>query len=88
MADEPRDPQNDSGDDGGSTLRSLGEYYMIGIVFPLSLLVGFFAGQWLGRLLGAETAGAVVGLILGTAAAFWNLVVTLQKIERRRSRDG
>jgi hypothetical protein len=91
MVDDPRDPQHSSGtsnDGGGSSLRALGEYYMIGIVFPLALLVGFFAGQWIGGLLGAETGGAVVGLLLGTAAAFWNLVVTLQRIEGRRSRGG
>lgn len=88
MDDQPRDPPSGGDDSGSSSLRSLGEYYMIGIVFPLSVLVGFFAGQWVGGLLGAETGGAIVGLLLGTAAAFWNLIVTLQRIERRGSRGG
>lgn len=71
----------------------MGEYMVIGVVFPVALVGGFFVGRWIGALLGAATAGALVGLLLGTVAAFYNLYETLKRIERReaveaREREG
>ncbi len=66
----------------------MGEYAVIGFVFPLTLIVGFFVGRWLGAWLGGPTVGMVVGILLGAAAAFWNLYSTLRRLERREAERG
>ena len=89
MAEE----QNTGGGKGsgwGRDMGTIGEYLQLGFVFPLALVVGFFAGRWVGEWLGGATVGAISGLVLGTAAAFYNLVKMLRRIERReaeRSRE-
>ncbi|MGD2115582.1 MAG: AtpZ/AtpI family protein [Acidobacteriota bacterium] len=67
---------------------TLAEYSVVGFVFPVALVLGFLAGRWLGSLLGGPAVGAVVGVILGTAAGFYNLWETMQRIERREAERG
>lgn len=76
-----------SGSGGGWTsgMGVMGEYMVIGVVFPVALVGGFFLGWWIGGLLGSETVGAFTGLGLGTVAAFYNLFETLQRIQRREA---
>lgn len=62
---------------------TIGEYLTIAFVFPVALVLGFFAGRWVGGWLGGPTAGAITGLLLGTAAAFYNLWETLKRLDRR-----
>jgi hypothetical protein len=64
---------------------TLAEYSVVGFVFPLALVIGFFVGRWIGNLLGGPTVGALVGVLLGTAAGFYNLWETMQRIERREA---
>lgn len=52
-----------------------------GILFPFSLIAGWFLGKWLGLLLGLGLAPAYVGAVLGVAAGFWNLYRILRGIE-------
>lgn len=63
----------------------VGEYAVVGFVFPLALVVGFFVGRWVGTWLGGPTAGMAAGLLLGAAAAFWNLYSSLRRLERREA---
>lgn len=63
-------------------LRRIGHYSMVGFVFPLSILIGFFAGRVIGTWLGAPTAGIAVGVVIGSIAAFYNLFTTLGRLER------
>lgn len=84
MAEERKDEGEDrSGWTSG--MGSVAEYSVVGFVFPLALVVGFFVGQWIGELLGGPTMGAVVGVLLGTAVGFYNLWQTLQRLERREA---
>lgn len=84
-AEHPNGPDDRPPSPWTRDVGSVGEYLQIGFVFPLALVVGFFAGRWVGEWLGGATAGAITGLLLGTAAAFYNLVQTLRRIERREA---
>ena len=53
-----------------------------GILFPLSLVAGWFLGKWLGIALGIGLAPAYAGAVLGVAAGFWNLYRILRGMER------
>lgn len=81
--------EDKSGSGGGwaSGMGTMGEYMVIGVVFPVALVGGFFLGRWIGGFFGGPTAGALTGLSLGTAAAFYNLWETLQRIQRREAED-
>lgn len=78
-------------DDGSSRggwaagMGTLAEYSVVGFVFPLALAIGFFVGRWIGGLLGGPTVGALAGVLLGTAAGFYNLWQTMQRLERREA---
>ncbi len=76
-----------SGSGGGWTsgMGVMGEYMVIGVVFPVALVGGFFLGWWIGGFFGSETVGAFAGLGLGTVAAFYNLFETLKRIQRREA---
>ena len=52
-----------------------------GILFPLSLVAGWFLGKWLGSELGWGLAPAYVGAVLGVVAGFWNLYRILRGLE-------
>lgn len=52
-----------------------------GILFPLSLVAGWFLGKWVGSALGLGLAPAYVGAVLGVAAGFWNLYRILRGME-------
>ncbi len=77
------DRDGSKGGGWSSGMGVMGEYMVIGVVFPVALVGGFFLGWWLGGLFGSETAGAFTGLGLGTVAAFYNLFETLKRIQRR-----
>lgn len=83
MADGRDDGPEERG--GSSGLGTAAEYSVIGFVFPLALVIGFFVGRWVGSLLGGPTVGIVVGVLLGAVAGFWNLYSSLQRIERREA---
>jgi F0F1-type ATP synthase assembly protein I len=92
MAEE-RENEEEKGSGWGQDLGTVGEYLQIAFVFPLALVIGFFAGRWVGEWVGGAKVGAIAGLLLGTGAAFYNLVETLRRIQRReaeraRERDG
>ena len=52
-----------------------------GILFPLSLVAGWFLGKWVGSALGLGVAPAYVGAVLGVGAGFWNLYRILRGME-------
>lgn len=49
------------------------EYTSVGLMFPASILVGFFIGQLLDRWLGTAPWLTLVFILYGIAAAFRNL---------------
>ena len=89
-----RPPDRDPPDETRSTdpgwtsgMGTVAEYAVVGIVFPVALGLGFFLGRWVGSLLGGPMIGAAVGILLGTAAGFYNLWETLQRVARREERE-
>lgn len=86
MAD---DDEENSGYGGGSIdWRSVGQYSVIGLVFPLALAIGFLAGKWVGGWLGHPGAGSGIGLVLGIVAAFYNLYGVVRRLDRGGGGDG
>ena len=46
---------------------------VIGMVFPIALLMGYFAGRSVGGWLGNPSLGGIVGALLGIASGFYNI---------------
>ncbi len=89
MVEDGHDREGEpTGDGWSSGLGTAAEYSVIGFVFPLALLIGFYLGRWVGTWLGGPVAGEVVGIVLGSVAAFYNLYASLRRIERREAERG
>jgi F0F1-type ATP synthase assembly protein I len=54
----------------------------------VAILAGLFAGQWLDRHLGTGPWLVIVGVFLGAAAGFYNLVRALTTVDRGRRSPG
>ncbi|MFW6012183.1 MAG: AtpZ/AtpI family protein [bacterium] len=87
--EEPSGGSRGSGTGWGVDWKGIGEYAIIGLVFPLAMLVGYLLGRWVGGYFGYERAGAAVGLLLGIVAAFYNLYEVVRRLDARdRERGG
>lgn len=63
----------------------------VGLVFPVAAVLGYFVGGWIGSWFDAVRTGQLVGLLLGIASGFYNLlkvVYQLNRREERRLREG
>ncbi len=54
----------------------------LGLIFPISITLGFFLGRWIGGWFGHPQGGGLVGLLWGIAAAFWELYKVARKVVR------
>ena len=61
------------------------DFSTIGMVFPISLLIGYFGGMKVGSWLGAADLGSWIGLVVGFLAGFYNLWKMILLIERREA---
>jgi F0F1-type ATP synthase assembly protein I len=64
---------------------------VIGMVFPVALLLGYFAGRWVGSWFEATRVGGLIGAMVGLVAGFYNLikmVTDLDSPQRESSADG
>lgn len=52
-----------------------------GTTMAVSLLLGFFGGRWLDRKFGTEPVFLIVGILAGTAMAFYSLIKEIQALE-------
>ena len=57
-----------------STVRQFAHYSTVGIMFPVSIALGFFGGYFVDRWLSTAPLFAFIGLALGFAAAIRNLL--------------
>jgi ATP synthase protein I len=69
---------------GVPELKMLAGASSIGIAMVLSVFFGLAAGYWLDGRLGTRPAFILVGLLVGLAAAFNNLIVLSRRLERQR----
>jgi F0F1-type ATP synthase assembly protein I len=60
-------------DDKRSQWDAVYEAATIGLVFPVGIGVGFFGGRWLDGVFHTHPWLAIIGTVLGAAAAFVNL---------------
>lgn len=73
---------------GEARERSLwGDLLSLGMVFPLCIVLGWYAGGWLGDKLGYPEGGRLFGLLWGIAAAFWELYKVTKRLERADSKN-
>ncbi len=57
--------------------RQYAHYAIVGIMFPVAIVLGFFGGFVLDRWLGTLPLFALIGLGLGVVAAIRNLLQTV-----------
>lgn len=57
--------------------RQYARYAIVGIMFPVAIMLGFFGGYLLDRWFGTVPLFALIGLIFGVAAAIRNLLQTV-----------
>jgi hypothetical protein len=60
----------------------------VGLVFPVAVVIGYFAGRTIGGWLGAEEGGALAGILVGVASGFYNLWKVSVRLRREDASDG
>lgn len=91
MDDDPKDrPEAETGGSGGWGVdwRAIGQYAVIGFVFPLAMVIGFLAGRWIGGWFGHPGGGSAVGLLLGIFAAFYNVYEVVRRLNAEDAEGG
>jgi F0F1-type ATP synthase assembly protein I len=71
----------------GEIWKKAGLLSSIAFVFPFSIAVGYFAGRWFDRKFDTEPWLSLVGLGLGTVAAFvevFRIVAAVDRMSERR----
>ena len=61
----------------------------VGLVFPVAVVIGYFAGRTVGGWLGSEETGALAGVLVGVVSGFYNLLkvgLRLQREDRAEER--
>lgn len=56
------------------TIRELGYFASLGMSVALSIFIGLFAGRWLDKKFDTDPVLMFVGLALGIAAGFSNII--------------
>lgn len=72
------------GPGGGKSLKTLAGAGAVGIELVVATTIGFLGGHWLDGKLGTDPWLGLLGLLLGVAAGFWNLIVTVRKAQREQ----
>lgn len=61
------------------------DFSTVGLVFPVSLLIGYFGGMKIGSWFDAADLGSWIGLGIGFLAGFYNLWKMILLIQRREA---
>jgi len=79
--------QHDDGDDNNRELWSAAaNYSYLGIFFGVALVIGVWSGMWLDHRLHTKPWFMVVGMFLGIAGGFTELVRVARLLKRRADR--
>lgn len=70
------------GPGGGRDFRTLARVGGVGIELAVATTIGFLGGRWLDGKLGTAPWLSLVGLLLGVAAGFRNLIEIARKAQR------
>ena len=71
----------------GSDWISVGDLSTIGLTLVLAIVIGFFAGRWVGGKLGNPTVGSIIGFLLGTAAGFMEMIRAVSRWNKRMEHE-
>ena len=61
----------------------IGDLSTIGLTLAFAIVIGFFAGRWIGGKLGNQTVGSIVGFLFGTAAGFIEMFRAVSRWNKR-----
>lgn len=75
------------GSDNRGWIRQLTALGHVGMMFPVAIAIGFFAGRWLDAQLGTDPWLSLTGFALGIAAALRNLIQSVNRLEESERRD-
>ena len=84
-ADEPEEQDEPEQSSWRAPFRQFALYSHVGMMYPVAIAIGFFGGLLLDGWLGTRPLFALLGLVLGFAAATRNLLKTIS-IEDDRNR--
>ncbi len=87
MAEPPADSEGDSKRREWVKLMNLS---VIGMVFPVSLVLGYLAGRWVGSLFDAARVGGMIGAAFGLVSGFYNMFKMVSRMgsDARAGDDG
>ena len=60
---------------------------VIGLVFPVSMVLGYLAGRFVGGFFDAARLGGVIGGLVGIVSAFYNMFKMVSQIPSGSSSD-
>jgi hypothetical protein len=78
MTDTPQDPEKPQQEEPSGATRRLATATHLPYFLPLAIIIGAFAGRWIGGKFGHAEGGTLVGLVWGFATAVWE-VIKVQK---------
>ena len=65
-----------------SALASVGDLSAIGLTLVLAIVIGTFAGKWLGSKFGNQQLGLIIGFLFGTVAGFIQMYKSISRWNR------
>jgi F0F1-type ATP synthase assembly protein I len=71
----------------GGEWNSIGDLSTIGLTLVFAIVIGFFAGRWIGGKLGYQTVGSIVGFLFGAAAGFTEMFRAVSRWNKRMERQ-
>ena len=60
---------------------------VIGLVFPVSMVLGYLAGRWVGGFFDAVRLGGAIGGLVGIVSAFYNMFKMVSEISSGSSSE-
>lgn len=83
---EPGPPSDNDGSrrSWGRQLMTLGN---VGMMFPVSIALGFLGGWWIDGKLGTRPWLSLLGFALGVGAALRNLIRSVRDLERQEQEE-
>ena len=60
---------------------------VVGMVFPVSMVLGYLGGRFVGSWFESAQAGGLIGGLLGLMAGFYNVFKIIAKLDPRPRRD-